>query len=565
MNNDFIALLKERVDIVDIINQYVPLRHSGNNYKACCPFHKEKTPSFMVNPQTQSFKCFGCGKGGDVYTFIQEIEHIEFFDAVTLLADKFGMEIPRDRDHNPKQKATNAEIKEINLLSARYFYKKLIQTTHALDYLKKRGVSPQMIREFGLGYADDSGELIEMLRSRFSEERILESGIANKKENRLQSVFRDRIIFPIFNSRNEIIAFGGRQLGEWGPKYLNSPETPIYQKKENLYGIQIARKNIRDRTVFLVEGYMDVISMHQNGYRNTVATLGTALTESQGKILSKMADYIMVLYDSDNAGQNAAKKAIELIEQTGASARVVELTGAKDPDEFFKKKSASEFTNCINSSKDYLKFNISYIQNQYDIATNIGKENFVKEAVSFIKHYQSKSFARQIYIEEAIYYLSEATGYSTKSIGTDIFGKYFSPKMFRKERSIEEPKSSALQLEIEPEIDKKEKTILWGLSNNLIAFDEIGIEDFVYPINRKLYFEIKSGLQKYDLNEIERLSQQEYSMLIKSIKQTKLGIRISFLENVQNQLLRSKDGTDATLALMIGKEIIRLNGLRNNL
>ncbi len=565
MNHDFITLLKERADIVNIINQYVSLKQSGSNYKACCPFHKEKTPSFTVNPQRQSFKCFGCGKGGDVLSFIQEIEHIEFFDAVSLLADKVGLEVPKERNFDPQKKDSIKEIKEINLMAARYYYKNLTKSSVALEYLKNRRVSAQMIREFGLGYADESNSLMELLAEKFSEERILESGIARKNEYGVTPIFKDRIIFPIFNFKNEIIAFGGRQLGSWGPKYINSPETMIYQKKENLYGIQIARKNITNKAIFLVEGYLDVISMHQNGYKNTVATLGTALTDEQAKILSRLASNVFILYDSDEAGQKAAKKALELIETNGASCRVITLDEEKDPDEFFRKKTPADFYKKIEESVDFLKFNIQFIQKQHDIETSIGKENFVRESVDFIKQYNEKPYARQIYTEESIYYLSDLTGYSIKSLGVDIFGKYFSPKMFRRSSMDEDQPAAQASIEIETELDNKEKIVLYGLFKKKIHFDEISIEDFVYLENQKKYHQIKEGQEVTFEDTLQELSHNEYTLLIKSIKMAKLSLRIAFLEKKQEELLRTQKSNSVSAAIIIGNEIIRLKGILNKM
>lgn len=561
MDSEFIATLKEKADIVTIIGQYVELKRSGSNYAACCPFHKEKTPSFMVNEQRQSYKCFGCGKGGDVYTFIQDIENVEFYDAVNILANKLGVEVPRDRSYNPQENSLIKEIKEVNLFAARYYYKALLRSRIASDYLQRRGVRAEMVKAFGLGYADHSTELLSLLRKKFSEDTLIRSGIATLRDEKLSLIFRERIIFPIFNTRGDIIAFGGRQLGEYGPKYLNSPETKIYSKKENLYALNIARKNIKNDTIFLVEGYMDVISMHQSGYKNSVATLGTALTNEQAHILSKLVHNIFILYDSDAAGIQATIKALNILANAGVDARVVLLPNAKDPDEFFKKNPPAMLQERVEQSLDYLQFNILQIEKKHDLTTSIGKDGFVKESVAFIKDYLTKPFSRQIYLESCLYYISEQTGYSIKSIGVDIFGQYFSPNQFsKKKKEVVNPK---LDFEIEEEIDKKELAILNGLLIGKISLDDIGIADFVHSKNRRMYFQIQQNMDipiKPDYSQI--LSAKEYAMLIKSVKNTKLDRRIEYLEKVQQSILNSSQSEDMHLAIVIGNYIIKLKNMK---
>lgn len=564
MNKEFVLLLKEQSNIVDIINQYVELKRSGNNYKACCPFHKEKTPSFMVNEQKQSFKCFGCGKGGDVYNFIQEIENVDFQDAVSILANKMGMDIPQNTKHDRMQGDFIKSLKEINLFAGRYYYKNLFRNESAIGYLKERGIQSEMVKSFGLGYSDNSPDLLNQLRKNFQDDLIVSSGIATKKEGKLYLTFRERLMFPIFNNRNEIIAFGGRQLGEWGPKYLNSPETKIYSKKENLYALHIARKNIVNDTIFLVEGYMDVISMHQNGYKNTVATLGTALTPEQAAVLSKIVNNIFILYDNDNAGKEAARKALDILGEANIQARVILLEDAKDPDEYFKRRSKKDFQDRIDSSVDYLLFNIIQIQANHDINSSVGKDSFVKHSVDFIKNYLTKPYARQIYVEESVYYISKISGYSIKSIGVDIYGEYFSPKQFSRTKEAEElvPKSK-FEFEVEEEIDKKELAILHGLLMNKICTDDISIEDFIHRKNRKLYYEIKTGTNTSLIPDPEQiLSDSEYKMLIRSIKNTKLNRRIEFLEGVQERIMASDDSENFKIALLIGNYIIKLKNLK---
>ena len=562
MDNSYINNLKENLNIVDIISQYVNVNRSGGSLKACCPFHKEKTPSFVVNEEKQFFKCFGCGKSGDVFTFIEEIENVEFPDAVKILAAKIGFELPADRNY---QTNNSKQIKQVNLEAGRYYYKSLLKSNFALNYLKERYIQPETIKTFGLGYANNSMELLEILLSSYGESLIIESGLATKNNQQLRPVFRDRIIFPIFNVRDEIIGFGGRQLGQYGPKYINSKETPVYSKKEHLYALNIAKKNIEKDALFLVEGYMDAISMHQNGYKNTVATLGTALTAEQAKLLSRYVNTVFILYDSDEAGIKATLKALDIFLEIGLESRVIILQGAKDPDEFFLSNSKQAFDMLTSSSLNYLMYNIKNMEIKFDLATNIGLDNFTKESTDFIKKYLKHPFARQTYVEDAIIYISQATGFSIKSIGTDVFGQYFSPKQFTKATHTEEKfESNMIELENEDkEIDKKEQLILNGILLGKLSLNDIHIEDFNINKNKIGYYQIKINNEISLVRDSSKLlTDDEYKLLIKNIKNIKLEKRIKFLENIQSKYLNSNSNKDMEIALVIGSYIIKLKKLK---
>ncbi len=335
IDNNIINEIKDKANIVDIISEYVDLKNNGSSYKSCCPFHNENTPSFVVSENKQIYKCFGCGRSGDVIKFIQDIENVDFIDALKILGEKLNIDISlRNNEGYFGQEKAEAELREINTEAARFYYKKLVNTTFAIDYHKNRGVLPEMIKEFGIGYADNSFELLNVLKGKFSKESLVESGIFIQKDNKIYSRFRNRIMFPIFDTRNKVIAFGGRQMDDYGPKYLNSPETKIFLKKNNLYGYNIARKNLINKSIFLVEGYMDVIKMHQFGYKNTVASLGTSLTTEQAKLIKKTADKLYVIYDSDIAGIQASLRALEIALEEGLEVKVVSIIESKDPDEY---------------------------------------------------------------------------------------------------------------------------------------------------------------------------------------------------------------------------------------
>lgn len=575
IDNNFISSIKDKANIVDIINEYVDLKSNGTNYKACCPFHNEKTPSFMVSETKQIFKCFGCDKSGDVIQFIEFIENVDFVEAVKILAEKLNMKIPEDNINNDSGKNNyHAILKDINTEAARYYYKKLISSPNILEYLKNREVSAEMIKDFGLGFSDSSGELLTILKKDFSEKALLDSGLFVMRNNQLNSRFWNRVMFPIFDVRNKVIAFGGRQLDDYGPKYLNSPETAIFSKKENLYAFNLAKKNIKNESVFLVEGYMDVIKLHQFGYRNTVASLGTALTSEQVKLMKKVASRLFIIYDSDDAGMRAALRALEIAQNEELDARVVIVRGAKDPDEFLSKYGSKAFEELLSKSYDYLMFNILSIQRNYDLKQESLKIDFLKESVAYIKKYLEKKNTSHIYVENAVYYLSDVTGYSIKAIGQDIFGKFFSIKQFKNREitsnnknliSDSTPIENVLNID-DFEIDKREKLILASIIMGKIKLDEFNINDFLTKENRLIYAKISMK----QFSEIEHIkayfrdvNTDELVLLKRNMKKLKFERQIEYFEKIQLKLLQQTDEYSLNLALTIGQHIINLNNNKN--
>ncbi|WP_051188375.1 DNA primase [Proteocatella sphenisci] len=572
IDNNFINEVKDKANIVDIISNYVDLKNNGSNYKSCCPFHNENTPSFVVSENKQIFKCFGCGKSGDVIKFIEEIENVDFIEALKILAEKLNIELPQNNKegYSTYEKA-NAELKEINTESARFFYKNLINTPTAIDYLKNRGILPEMIKEFGIGYADNSFDLLNMLKKTFPTESLIGSGVFVQKNEKIYSRFRNRIMFPIFDSRNKVIAFGGRQMDDYGPKYLNSPETKIFLKKDNLYGFHIAKKNLINKSIFLVEGYMDVIKMHQFGYKNTVASLGTSLTIEQAKLIKKTADKLYIIYDSDNAGIQASLRALEIALQEGLEVKVVSILEAKDPDEFLSKFGNVSFEKLLDKADDYLIFNIKNIKNKYKTDLESQKIDFLKESVEFIKKYLNKYNSSHIFVENAIYFLATESGYSIKAIGQDIFGKYFSIKQFSKNDEIErKPSRSDLNKVMyfdEFEIDKKEKMILANIIMGNIELEYFSINDFSTRENRMIYANIfhKNSKETDHLKEYySKIESEEMYILKKNMRNISLDKQINKFEEIQLRLLESIDESTLDLALTIGQHIINLNNKKIN-
>lgn len=372
--------IKAKSDIVDVVSSYVSLtQKSRQNLFGLCPFHHEKTPSFSVSPQKQIYYCFGCHKGGDVIHFVMDIEHLRYPEAVRFLGQRCGIEVPEDGpddDRYRAEKEKRERLYALNTEAARYFYQ-CLQTKEASEaraYMQKRGISRQMAISFGLGYAPDRWQgLLDHLRSkRFTEEEIKASGLfkVNRKGG-LFDLFRHRLMFPIIDVMGRIVAFGGRVLDDSNPKYLNSPETPIYTKGRHLYGLNLAKKS-RENRLLVVEGYMDCLSLHQAGIDHAVASLGTALTEQQAQLLRKYREEIVLGYDMDNAGRQAALRNVDVLEEKGAKAFVLQLPGAKDPDDYIREHSADEFRALLDEAPNGLDYKFIYVKNR---ATQDGKLN----------------------------------------------------------------------------------------------------------------------------------------------------------------------------------------------
>ncbi|MEG0017707.1 MAG: DNA primase, partial [Hydrogenoanaerobacterium sp.] len=387
LSEQFISELKLNSDIETVLSSYVSLKHAGRNVVGLCPFHNEKTPSFTVYPATQSFYCFGCGAGGDVISFIKRIENLEYIDAIKLLAEKAGMAMPEDGFDDGAAKL-KTRILEINRQTARFYNSCLMspQGKKALDYLLERGLSPQTIRHFGLGYSPEGWDsLTKHLKALgFSQEEMQAACVAAKGRNGgCYDQFRGRVMFPIIDIRGNVIAFGGRIMGGDGPKYLNSPDTPVFKKSRNLFALNIA-KATKEQRLILAEGYMDVIALHQAGFSNAVATLGTSLTNEQARLMSQYAKQIIIAYDSDGAGQTATKRAINIFDEIGMQVKVLSMQGAKDPDEYIKKYGRDRFKMLLDGSSSALDYELQKIRARYDITATEGRLSYLKEFAEFI-------------------------------------------------------------------------------------------------------------------------------------------------------------------------------------
>ena len=387
-SEDFIEEVKLANDIVDVVSQYVTLKRQGTTYFGPCPFHREKTPSFAVTPDKQIYHCFGCGEGGNVIRFIMKVENIGFKEALEFLAER--AKIPLPVDNYEEDKLSQDEIKwkeyhrnqmyEINKEAGRFFYQNIQKSNLAKEYLVQRKLNVTTVRKFGIGFAlADDGLYKHLKQKGFQEEDMVATGLIGKMTNgRYYDKFKNRLMFPIFDIRGRVVAFGGRALASHEelkaqhiPKYVNSPENLIYTKGRHLYGLNLAKKNSEKmKRILVVEGYMDVISPHQAGITNVVASLGTALTEAQGKLLRQYAEEVVLSYDSDAAGQKAIMRGIEIMQSMGVMVKVLQMEGAKDPDEFVLKYGPERFEKLINNSLSAIEYKIKVLKQDYNLQEN---------------------------------------------------------------------------------------------------------------------------------------------------------------------------------------------------
>ncbi len=403
-SDEVVEEVRSRNDIVDVISGYVKLQRKGSSYFGLCPFHNEKSPSFSVSPGKQMYYCFGCGAGGNVFTFIMEYENYSFPEALKMLADRAGIALPeQDYSEEAKQKRDlKSAVLEINKIAAKYYYYTLRspQGERGMQYLRDRHLSDETMQKFGLGYAGQySDALYRYLKKKgISDQLLKESGLMQVNEKKgMYDKFWNRVMFPIMDVNNKVIGFGGRVMGDAKPKYLNSPETVIFDKSRNLYGLNFAR-TAKKRYMLVCEGYMDVISMHQAGFTNAVASLGTALTSQHASLLKRYTDEVILTYDSDDAGVRAALRAIPLLKEAGISTRVLHMEPYKDPDEFIKALGVEAFQERIDRAENSFLFELSVMQRSYDMKDPDGKTRFFQAVAAKIAEFELE-IERENYIE----------------------------------------------------------------------------------------------------------------------------------------------------------------------
>ena len=406
-SDDIIEEVRMKNDIVDVVSQYVKLTRKGSSYFGLCPFHNEKTPSFSVTPSKQMYYCFGCGAGGNVFNFVMEYENYSFGEALSHLADRAGVQLPRiEYSSEAREKAKQREtLLEINRQAAQYFYYQLRRESGQIGYryLTDRGLNDETIRKFGLGYSDKfSDDLYKFLKGKgYGDDQLRDSGLFNVDERHgMYDKFWNRVIFPIMDVNNRVIGFGGRVMGDGKPKYLNSPETKIFDKSRNLYGLNVARTS-RKPYLILCEGYMDVISMHQSGFTNAVASLGTSLTSRHASLLKRYTQEVLLLYDSDEAGVKAALRAIPILREAGINSRVVDLKPHKDPDEFIKTEGAEAFQQRLDQARDSFMFRVSVSEKDFPMEEPQGQNRFFERCARLLLEL-SDELERNLYIEAIV-------------------------------------------------------------------------------------------------------------------------------------------------------------------
>ncbi len=403
-SDELIDEIKNRNDIVDVISQYVILKRSGRNFFGLCPFHKEKSPSFAVSPDKQIFHCFGCGVGGNVFHFISKIENMSFIETVQMLAEKSGVELPTLENNEDNEKMMlKSKVYEINKLTAQFYHENLYKQSAkpAQEYVKKRKLDNQTLKKFLIGYSpNNSNELYQYLKSKgFSDKEILASTLVNRtNDGRYIDRFRGRLMFTIQDIRDRVIAFGGRVLDDSKPKYINSSENIVYSKGRHLFGMNIAKKS-NSKKLLIVEGYMDAISLHQRGIDYAVASLGTAMTEAQGRLLRNSAEQIIIGYDADGAGQAATMRGLEILQNLGCDVRILQIEGAKDPDEYVVKYGPERFQKCVDKSISLVEYKVKILKQGLNLEIANDKIKFLKEIAKILSSVTNE-IEREVYIEQ---------------------------------------------------------------------------------------------------------------------------------------------------------------------
>ena len=442
----FLDELIARTDNVDLVSESVRLTKKGRNYWGLCPFHSEKTPSFSVSADKQIYKCFGCGKGGGAINFVMELDNLPFRDAVAVLAKRAGLEVP-DSGYSAGAKERREKLLAINKQAARTFHQWLYapEGAEGLAYLQRRGLSRRTLTSFGLGFAPNRWDaLIQALGQQGYDKRdLLDAGLAvSNQDGRIYDRFRNRVMFPIIDIRGEVIGFGGRVMDDSTPKYLNSPDTPVYNKSRNVFALNIAKKSKAGR-VILTEGYMDTISLHQAGFDSAVASLGTALTPEHAQLLSRYFPEAIIAYDGDGAGVSAAQRAIPLLERAGMKVRVLRVTGAKDPDEFIKQFGRDAFLRLLDQSENQVDYRLEQIRKKYDLSDDSQKVGFLQEAAQLLSSLPS-AVEREIYGRHA----AETAGVSPEAVAQEV--KKAFQRRLRKEQKQQERRDLTPAIQLQP-------------------------------------------------------------------------------------------------------------------
>ncbi len=518
-SDEIIDEVRQTNDIVDIISQYVHLKRSGRNFFGLCPFHNEKSPSFSVSPDKQIFHCFGCGVGGNVFTFLQKIEGISFVEAVQTLAERSNIQLPTLQNSADSYKEIlKAKVYKVNEFTAKFYHENLYkpEAKIAQEYIKKRKLTNNTLKSFQIGFSGKFDELYRELKKQgFEDEEILESGLVNKNDNgKYIDRYRNRLMFPICDVRGRVIAFGGRVLDDSKPKYINSPENVVYSKGRNLFGLNVAKKG-DTKKLLIVEGYMDVISLHQRGITNVVAPLGTALTQQQGWLLRKNAEQIILSFDSDEAGLTAKIRALDILQNMGCDIRILQMEGAKDPDEYIIKYGNVRFKALIEKAISVVEFKVKILKKDLDLENVNDKIKFLNEIAKLMSKIDN-TIEQEIYIEK----IAKEYDISKEAIYAEV--NKLTRKNERSQMALDKNKPVVRHQKVEiqkidEEVKRRENTIISILLTGEISIyqiikQNIEIEDFKDETNKKIAKAIYEEFDKENNNInaiIDNLGEEE--------------------------------------------------------
>ena len=520
-SDDLIEEIRQSNDIVDVISQYMNLKRSGRNYFGLCPFHNEKSPSFSVSPDKQIFHCFGCGVGGNVITFIMKIEGCSFVEAIQMLASRANIQLPTlENNQDTAKEILKSKVHKVNEFAAEFYHKNLYTPNAKMgqEYVKKRQLSNETLKAFKIGYSGKFNELYQALKKEgFEDQEILESGLVNRNNNGTYiDRYRNRLMFPICDVRNRVIAFGGRVLDDSKPKYINSPENVVYSKGRHLFGLNVAKKEKIDK-LLIVEGYMDVISLHQRGIKNVVASLGTALTQQQGFLLRKNANQVIISFDSDEAGLEAKKRAVDILQNMGIDLRILQMEGAKDPDEYVKKYGNVRFLNLIEKAISVVEFKVKLLKKDLNLENVNDKIKFLNQIAKMLSKIDN-TMEREVYIEK----IAKTYQISKEAIYAEV--NKLSYNMKQTDGLLEKNKKVILKpikknLEVEQSIVKRENMILslllkGDLNIYQIIKQNIKDDEFKDEVNNKIAKKLYEEFEKGNSNIIgilDKLDDEEQS------------------------------------------------------
>ena len=509
-SEEIIEQVRQNNDIVEIISQYVHLTRKGRNYFGLCPFHNEKSPSFSVSPERQIFHCFGCGVGGNIYTFLMKIEGIGFKDAIEQLAEKANIQLPRiENPEEDRKEELKAKIYKINQFTAEFYHQNLYKPTakNAQEYVKKRKLTQNTLETFKIGFSGKYDELYKSLKSQgFGEKEILESGLVIKNDRgQFIDMYRNRFMIPICDVRGRVIAFGGRVLDDSKPKYINSPENVVYSKGRHLFGLNVAKKDC-SKKLLIVEGYMDAISLYQRGITNVVAALGTALTEQQGWLLRKSTEQVILGFDADGAGQTAVARSMEILQKMGCDMRVLQIEGAKDPDEFVLKFGEGRFKLAMDNAISLVEFKVKNLSKNINLENASDKIKFLNEIAKILAKVDN-TMEREIYIDKIAsnYQISKEAIYA--EVNKLIYTSSKTENLLQS-KTVKNPvvkKNEKEEKDVDIDLKRREDTIIALLldANEKIfqkIKEKITPQDFKDETNKKIAIKLYKELENQDVN-----------------------------------------------------------------